>query len=291
MANYTNASQGKNKKKAAGPSVITNDDSRAINAAHQSASKLDSRMLPAYERAYYQLPEFMRAQYGDKTADQRSQMKSSTRGAQYAQQNRINQIRAKSGVQEAFDPITDIPSTPDANAQAMLGYQLALANGASIKDASKLVPGKMPANYRNSSGYLGDALQAAGARTQEDIDAEIKNLEPYLRNRYQADAVKAGTLTDSEQSQSALKTDVQAGLGGARTALEKNKELLNSAMSPTYSSNPTLFPVGTSATAGNAPAPSAPPNQQDTDANVVSGQVSKLTPQKRLSVQSVRKGR
>lgn len=249
-------------------------------------ANLDKRFLPAQERMYYALPAAERAKYGMGTADQRSESRAATRGAQYAQERRINQIRSKNGINEAFNPAEDQPGLPDANSQAFLNRDLNLAQGVPLDQTMGMLPDKSISNYRMADSYLGSALQAAGQPSQDEIAAQMATLQPYLQTRYTNDAVNAGTLTTSPQSQGALNADVSAGMQGAQDAMQNNSALYQSALSPSFAQNPNLFPSATNTstlaanpaaedTPGPAPtAENAPPENALSATGVASSQSS-----------------
>lgn len=222
---------------------------------------MDKEFLPAYERSYFNIPEYLKSKFGDKTAEQKSTTQAAGRGAQAFQENRINQIRAKSGNTEAFDPVLHFGEANGSAANAQFQHDLSVANN----------PGSVPkpkshfgANNYNPHDYLRGFIQGMPTLTQEEIARETADAPGVVRARFQNDAVRAGTLSDTAQSQASLSADVNAGLVGANESIQHNNDLLNTALTPDYNKNPDLVPQqqtsGTPLTplpvpnaAGNAP--------------------------------------
>lgn len=248
---------------------------------------INKEFLPAYERAYYNIPSYIQNKYPG-----RSQGGAATRGAQVYQQNRINQIRSKNGITEAFDPTLSQGSADGSDAQHQLDRDLAVSNGVPISQAMDLRPGHDLANYRGSTrNNLGAGISAMD--TTGDVNAQLAAAPGVLHQRYSNDAIRAGTLSDSAQSQHALQSDVNAGLVGAQESILHNNELLNLATQPGYDKNPDLRPQPvTSATAAKPldtpPAQTGKPEDQPSDGSLVSGGGSNLNAMRMKQIQMKR---
>jgi len=240
MGNFLSGILG-NKKKSSSSGT-------AAASATQAAS---SAILPATEREYYALPAYFRNQNDMQTAEGRSAANAATRGAQDMQENRINQIRARAGNAAAFNPQTDQPGLPQGGIVApgspTTASTLSLANN----------PNKPPINI-----HTRPALQQALGLNQDEIKQEMAQIPTTIRNRYQNDAVRAGTLTNSAQSQAALTADVNAGIGGAQKALQDNAQIASDANSQNFAQSQYLFPTNTPGTSSATPAQLPVPNAQ-----------------------------
>lgn len=249
------------------------------------------------ERSYYTLPKTMETALGGsdpKSADSISTVRAGTRGARYAQERRINAIRANQGVNTPFDPIADVPGdmTDDERTQSerligeMQGTLPVTAGTGSNKDTLSKYRGgtARPAGYDAAlNGAIGDA------------NNEQDSLRDYLFGRYKADATRAGTLSDTVQSQNALNADVNAGVIGGNAALMNQQQTLTDAMSPDWRSNVALNPDKKTALSGMTPETQAPgsstkPEDLPSSGTLASGQTT-LTPQKRISAINSMRGR
>ena len=207
-----------------------------VGASNASVQNRARQIYPAVqdlaERAYYALPTTMAQRFGSNTPDQLSTSRAASRGAKYAQENRINQIRQSRGL-ENFDPIADRPGPISAGNQAQYDNIARLASGQNMNN-SQGQPLSHVLARQNDPNEVGPLLRSAVGGMQGDINTEMANIEPYLRSRYTADATNAGTLSGTGESQRSLQTDIAAGEVGARSALQDQSQLLTNALGGSF---------------------------------------------------------
>lgn len=253
------------------------------------------------ERSYYTLPESMQSQFGSEdrsNADARSNVRSATRGARYAQERRINQIRANQGDATPFDPIADKPGDMTADERKYTERLLGEMQGSipvtvkpsgsrmddgqnprndAITAASVTVPvadvtGVLQDGHNSSpdsiSPYRGGSARPTGYSSAlsgalGNVADEAGSMRDYLAGRYKADAKRAGTLGNTVQSKNALNADVDAGMVGANAALSNQKQILSDAMSSNWRSNTALNPAPKTALSGMTAATSVAPTPEN----------------------------
>lgn len=261
-----------------------------------------------------------------------------TRGAQYALERRINQIRQQQGATEPWNPQEGhFQPFSDSQQKALNSYFNVLQTGEfphnpvsganSVSDqltqnimmqgADPFGPATVPAitaaqiGFGGHSGDLGPGagvyttgpqdvidqfggtLQAGSQATQNDID----DLHNFLSQRYQADAMAAGTLSGTAQSKNALEADVNAGQDAGLQALRGDQNTINTALGPNFNTATSLYPakpdLGAAANQGTAPGGDAAatnpvatlPEQQPSANSLVSGQNPQaLTAAKRKAI-------
>ena len=248
------------------------------------------------ERSYYALPGVIKSKVGnsgDAAADL-SATNAQTRGAQYAQERRINQIKQNRGDTVAFDPRTQAGGQLSAQDSAFISKNFPLANDP-----------QLGANRVRGGVAIGEGIQNAIGSDRQDIQNQMNSLQPYMQQRYTADATNAGTLGNTAQSRASLGADVSAGMEGARTALNSQNDVLNAVSQPNWTSNTMInpTPTGTSAmTAGipnsvtqqpsplGTPLENVKPENTLSGAGVASGQTN-VTPQARINAIQAKRAR